>query len=123
MKKLYSYIKTHMLISHYKMIFVMVLVMVLISCVATIYSNCMYITCFCFAFSLLTFIRLFTYKVGKIPLIMIDTMWLRLISKLDQEEAERIYKEKSIHKATIYFMLTVISFFAWIICEIVVFAF
>jgi hypothetical protein len=83
----------------------------------------MYITCFCFAFSLLTFIRLFTYKVGKIPLIMTDTMWLRLISKLDQEEAERIYKEISIHKATIYFMLTVISFFAWIICEIVVFAF
>ena len=72
-----------------------------------------------FGFSLITVIRLMTYKTGKIPIVMTDKLWEKYRLKYPEEIAETRYKETSIKRASSYFILTMFSFILWVICEVI----
>ena len=73
-----------------------------------------------FSFSLLALCRLITYKTGKIPFAK-DSTYYYLRRKYSDDELEEKYEKMSIKRATIYFIIAVLSFFAWIVCELLVF--
>ena len=77
------------------------------------------IAIFIFGFPMLTNVRLITYKYGKPPIFMSDKTWNSFQFKYSKEEIESKYKEMSIKRATIYFILSVLFFVSFIIYEVV----
>jgi hypothetical protein len=93
--------------------------MFLISGIAAISSDLIYILFVVFAFSMASFFRLFTYSFGKIPIVMSDKTWERYRNKYSREELEERYKEMSIKRASFYFVAAIISFAIWLPWEII----
>lgn len=120
MKKTHSYIKGF-LISRYKLSVIYCTVHFLISCIACVYSALIPIVAVYFAFSLITILRLITYKTGKIPFLMTDKTWEKYRLKYSEEDLEQRYKEMSIKRAACYFIIYNVSFLVWVICEVLMF--
>ena len=121
-KKMYTRIK-HFIISHYKLSVFFASILFFTSCIAVFFSALTYIIFPLFAFSLLTILRLITYKTGKIPIFMIDKTWETMRLKHSKEEAEKLYETMSLKRASVYFMIAVASFLVWSMCEVALFVF
>ena len=122
MKKIHAYIKSFFA-SHYKLSICLSSIIFLISCIAIVYSNLTFVVAACFGFSLVTVLRLITYKTGKIPFVMTDNTWNVYRLKYSKEEAEKRYEEMSLNRAAAYFIVTLVSFFIWAICEVLILLF
>ena len=116
-KKIYKTIKSF-LAQHSKLGIFISASLFLVGCIAAIYSTSKPFVFIYFAASLAAIFRLTTYKTGKIPFIMIDKTWDSYRLKYPEEELEDRYKEMSIARATIYFIISVIAFILWIIFEL-----
>ena len=95
-------------------------VMLIIGGIASWFSDLSFFVSVYFAFSIATIFRLITYKKGKIPFIMSDRTWDRYRLKYPQENAESKYKEMSIKRASIYFIISNITFVFWVIIELII---
>ena len=73
-----------------------------------------------FLSSIFSFLRIVTYRIGKFPFIMSDTIWdvIRLKHK-NSEEAEERYKNYSLKSASIWFSIMSLTFVIWMIIEII----
>ena len=120
MRKLYACVKKF-ISNHYRLSLFFVINIMLVSGIAVIYSTLQNLLFWPFAFSICALFRLTTYKKGKIPIFMIDYTRRSLELKYSGEELEEKYEEMSIKRATIYFIIAVLSCFAWIVCELLVF--
>ena len=120
MKKLYACVKKF-ISNHYRLSRFFVISIIFASGIATIFSALQNLLFWPFAFSICALFRLITYKNGKIPIFMIDYTHRHLELKYSGDELEEKYEEMSIKRATIYFIIAVISFFLWIVCELLVF--
>ena len=122
MKKVYLKTKDF-LVNHRKISIFICALLFVISALSLIYSSVKLLVAATFGFSLSTMLRLTTYKVGKIPVFMTDTTWnsyeLKYGSEYSKEELETKYKEMSIRRAALYFLLCIISFLIWAICELI----
>ena len=90
----------------------------LVSGIATFYSTLHNLLFWPFGSSLCALFRLISYKNGKIPFFMIDYTRRNLELKYSGDELEEKYEEMSIKRATIYFIIAVLSFIFWIVCEL-----
>ena len=120
MKSIHAHIKK-LISTYYKTLFFIVSILFLSSCVGVFYSNLTILVALISGFSLATMMRMVTYKTGHIPLIMIDSTWNRYRLKYPEDELDERYKEMSINRASVYFMIAVVAFVIWILCEILVF--
>ena len=114
--KIKSFIEKHTTIS--AIISILILV---ITAVAMFYSELVYTLALPFAFSIMTFSRIGTFKHGKIPIFMHDKTWDSYRLRYSGEELEIKYKEMSLKRAAIYFFLALVSFAIWVVTETVVF--
>ena len=121
-RKIFFAIKAF-LIAHYKLSCCVVAISFVFGCVAIVYSKLKFVAVLLFASSILAFLRLLSYKKGKLPFIMIDRTWNAYRLKYSCEEAEQKYKTMSISRATVYFIVSVISFLLYVICEAVCYFF
>ena len=101
--------------------FFILVLMIFVTSIAIMVSKLKILAAITFGFSIVCFIRLITYKTGKIPFISIDKTWQRMRLKYSQEEAEEKYKEMSIKSATDCFVISVFSFIVWVVSEVIVF--
>ena len=95
-------------------------IILIIGAIASGFSDLSFFVFVYFAFSIATIFRLIAYKKGKIPFIMSDKTWDRYRLKYPQENAESKYKEMSIKRASIYFIISNITFVFWIIIELII---
>ena len=116
MKKLYSLVKKFIL-KHYNWSFFFTVNILLISGIAFFHARLTTLVAVFFSFSLLALCRLITYKTGKIPFAK-DSTYYHLRRKYSDDELEEKYEEMSIKRATIYFIIAVLSFIFWIVCEL-----
>ena len=93
--------------------------MVIISSIAAFYSSVIILVAIMFASSLISSIRMFTYRVGKVPFLVIDTIWSWLRLKYSEEDADERYKAHSLRTVKIFYPIAIISFLVWAITEIV----
>ena len=105
--------------THYRLSTFIIILLFVISCPALIYAKIRILTIPLFGFSLVSFFRMLTYKVGKIPIIMIDATWNVYSLKYSGEELEEKYKAMSLKRASIYFLCSLTSFFVWLPLEII----
>lgn len=117
MKKVY-YSLVRFLTSHNKIGLFLSAAMFLTGCIACFYSSLLFLVAVYFLFSLAASFRIITYKTGKISLFMIDKTWQHYRMKYNEEESRARYKEMSIKRAAIYFLISLSVFFVWIICEL-----
>ena len=103
---------------HYRVGFVISAGLFVISCIALLYSPVRLMAAIPFAFLLDELFRLVTYKIGKIPLFMHDKTWSAYQMKYSQEDVEEKYKQMSIKRATVDFMIAVSGFVVMIACEL-----
>lgn len=117
MKKIYkcfnSFLKKRRILS-----FFILTIILLVTLIAVVISELRVLAAVPFGFSIACFIRLITYKTGKIPFISVDKTWQTMRLKYSSEELEEKYKEMSINRATTYFLICLFSFPLWIIVEI-----
>jgi len=107
------------LTSHYKFACFVSTSVFLTGCVAASYSELKFLVAVYFMFSLITIIRLLTYKFGKAPIIMNDKTWEKYRLKHPDDELEKIYKEMSLRRAAYYFFFSLLTFLVWILVEII----
>jgi hypothetical protein len=119
MRKLYACVKKF-ISNHYNLSFFFAVNILLISGIAFFHARLTTLVATFFSFSLLALCRLITYKTGKIPFAK-DSTYYYLRRKYSDDELEEKYEKMSIKRATIYFIIAVLSFFAWIVCELLVF--
>ena len=119
MKRIYGAFK-QFLTKHYKLGFFISISITLLSGVRTIFPEVNFAIVLAFAGGVVSFSEIISYRVGKIPLFMIDKTWDHYRLKYSGEELEEKYKEHSLKWASIGFMVAVISFGVWIIIESVV---
>ena len=120
MRKLYACVKKF-ISNRYRLSLFFVISIMFVSGIAAIYSTLQNLLFWPFGFSICALFRLITYKKGKIPIFMIDYTRRSLELKYSSEELEEKYEKMSIKRAAIYFIIAVLSFFAWIVCELLVF--
>ena len=118
MKKLFFFFKDF-IIRHYKMCTVVSVFIILVSGIAMVYSTIPLMAALSFSASIICLFRIVTYKKGKILFFMHDTLWDYYRIKHSGEELEEKYKQTSINRATIFFILTAFSFVLWIFVELV----
>lgn len=109
-----TFLQTHPKLSALYMSFV-----IIVGFVGIANSKRSLLSFFAIFFSAFALFRLFTYKVGKIPIFMTDTLWEKCRIKYSEEEAEKKYKEKSLKSATTCFIFGIAAHVIWIVCEIV----
>jgi hypothetical protein len=103
---------------HYKLGCFISANLLIVSGIAMIYSKLISLLAVVFGFSLLSFVRLITYRKGKIPFFMSDKTWDSYRLKYEGEELEKKYEEMSIGRATDYFIISVVAFIVWIVAEV-----
>ena len=116
MRKLHAYVKKFIL-KHYNWSVFFTVNILLISGIAFYNARLTNLVAVFFTFSLLALCRLITYKTGKIPFAK-DSTYYHLRRKYSDDELEEKYEEMSIKRATIYFIIAVLSFIFWIVCEL-----
>ena len=103
---------------HFKTGFLISLIPFLIACGALIFSERKVLVSIGFAFLLVTILRLFMYKHGKLPLFFRDKTWNVCRIKY-KDEADDKYKEICLSRATLFFILGVVFLCLWLIIEII----
>lgn len=120
MKKIHALFKSF-LIRHYKLGAFSCSILMAIASISVVFSSLKFLPAMYFIGSTLCLMRLIVYKTGKIPFLWLDTTWDSLRLKYSGEELEQRYKDISIARATNYFMISLMGFFFWIICEVIMF--
>lgn len=120
MKKLHSIMK-NFLIKHYKL-GVTISILIFICCsIGLVYAEIKPLVALGFGFSLAALMRLITYKTGKIPIFMKDSIYNSYRRKYSGEELDQKYEEMSINHATTLFIISIPSALLWGICETIAF--
>ena len=122
MKKIRSSIKAF-ISNHYKLAFFVTVILLFAAIIGVAYSLVDYskvnwLLTVCFGLSIAAFLRLTTYKNGKMPFFMSDKAWDNYRLKYSGDELEQKYEEMSLNRATDYLTISIITFVIWVICEI-----
>ena len=120
MKKIHTALRSFLKTKR-KTSFLIIALIFLVSSIAIVVSKLKIMAAIPFGFSIICFIRLITYKNGKIPFISSDKTWQKMRLEYPKEEAKEKYKELSIKNATTYFTICVLTFVMWIVTEILAF--
>ena len=116
----YIYIQVQKLINaHYKFALTISIALIVLSGMGAVYSDSfVLIKALIFALAIASVLRITTYRIGKIPFLVLDKTWDTYSLKYSKEEAKRKYKEMSIKRASVYFLLALVTFLSWIVCEL-----
>jgi len=120
MKKFLSSIK-NFLTNHYKLGLLITFLGCVISSIAAFYSKLLFFVAVFFLSSTFSFFDLIIYRTGKYPFLMRDTTWNSLRLKYSEEEAQKKYKEISLKRASVCFLIASLSFVTWAILEVILF--
>ena len=120
MRKIYSHIEK-MIVTRYRLMFFVATVLFIVSIISCFYHHLPVTACAYFGASLVSLIRLITYKTGKIPFFAIDKTWngieWRKRKELTDEAKKELYEKMSLKSAAIHFEVAIFGLCIWIVCE------
>lgn len=125
MKRIYNYVK-NLIITRYKFMLCLTFLLFLVSAISLLYHHVPLTAGAFFGGSLVTLVRLITYKTGKIPFAKdhtLDGAVRRSRRKNSDATRDEVYEQTSLKLASIHFIVAVVGLILWTLVELLVLLF